>query len=160
MKMTLKSQLINMSSKAKGDSDWRLCYPWSWHSTPQGSSLPIAFFKKCNSLSFFSPSTKIQNGPGCSDMELSIKTSGFFLNETYFCFQQANVMHLSISCLSVSKISNNIFLAALLTRSQFGITSKFYNLRISSEDEALVNQNMNYLQDWILQEVSCLLSNA
>lgn len=93
-------------------------------------------------------------------MELSIKTLCFFLNETYFCFQQANVMHLSISCLSVSKISNKIFLAALLTRSQFGITSKFYNLRISSEDEALVNQNMNYLQDWILQEVSCLLSNA
>lgn len=66
-------------------------------------------------------------------------------------------MHLSISFLSVSKISNKIFLAALLARSQFGITSKFYHLRISSEDEALVNQNMNYPQDWILQEMSWLL---
>lgn len=33
-------------------------------------------------------------------------------------------------------------------------------VRISSEDEALVNQNMNYPQDWILQEMSGLLANA
>lgn len=33
-------------------------------------------------------------------------------------------------------------------------------VKISSEDEALVNQNMNYPGDWILQEMSWLLANA
>lgn len=33
-------------------------------------------------------------------------------------------------------------------------------VRISSEEEALVNQTMNYPQDWILQETSWLLANA
>lgn len=33
-------------------------------------------------------------------------------------------------------------------------------VRISSEDEALVNQNTNYPQAWILQEILWLLASA